>query len=101
MLIHSGLTQEFYLNRLDLDNHAESVLKFNFGVFSLLRISFDFVVKNLELFDKTVLQGKLLQNFFRCSLMVHRKIKVIMAGELGVGVVMWQRSNPAEVYIFF
>ena len=52
------------------------------------------------LFDKTVLQGKLLQNFFRCSLMVHRKIKVIMAGELGVGVVMWQRSNPAEVYIF-
>ena len=48
------------MNRLDLDNHAESVLKFNFGVFSLLRISFDFVVKNLELFDKTVLQGTIL-----------------------------------------
>ena len=52
------------------------------------------------LFDKTVLQGPILQNFFCYSLMVNRKIKVIMAGELGVGVVMWQRSNPAEVYIF-
>ena len=40
------MTQEFYLNRFDLDNHAESVLKFSFGVHSLFRLCFDFVVNN-------------------------------------------------------
>ena len=36
IFIHSGCTQEFYSNRLELDDHAESVLKFDFGVKSLL-----------------------------------------------------------------
>ena len=36
IFIHSGSTQEFYSNRLELDDHAESVLTFEFGVKSLL-----------------------------------------------------------------
>merc|ERR1739848_158680 len=36
IFIHSGTTQEFYSNRLELDDHAESVLTFEFGVKSLL-----------------------------------------------------------------
>ena len=36
IFIHSGSTQEFYSNRLELDDHAESVLTFELGVKSLL-----------------------------------------------------------------
>ena len=50
ILIHSGLTQEFYLNRLDLNNHPESVLAFTFGLPSLFRTTFEHVVKNIENF---------------------------------------------------
>ncbi len=31
VLIHGGSTQEFYSNRLDLDDHAEDMLTFGFG----------------------------------------------------------------------
>lgn len=52
VLIHSGMTQEFYLNRLDLDNHCESILSFRFGVQSLFRISFEKVIKGIDTFSK-------------------------------------------------
>ena len=53
MIIHSGCTQEFYNNRLELDDHAESILHFQFGLKSLFKIAFEVVVKleNLLLDD--------------------------------------------------
>ena len=46
IIIHSGCTQEFYTNRLELDNHEDSILRFSFGVKSLLRLCIEFVEKN-------------------------------------------------------
>jgi hypothetical protein len=57
ILLHSGLTQEFYLNRLDLDNHPESILSFSFGVASLFRITFETIVKKMESFRREDLQN--------------------------------------------
>ena len=46
VLIHSGCTQKFYSNRLECDNHAETLLNFQFGVKSLLKTVIDFVLEN-------------------------------------------------------
>ena len=49
-MIHSGCTQEYYSNRIDLDDHAEDLLSFEFGVRSLLRICIEFFVENSHFF---------------------------------------------------
>ena len=46
IIIHSGATQEYYSNRIILDDHAEDILSFEFGVRSLLRLSLECVVEN-------------------------------------------------------
>ena len=51
MILHSGLTQEYYLTRMDLDNHSEDLLHFNFGLPSLTRLAFEAVVKQMEATD--------------------------------------------------
>ena len=48
LVIHSGLTQEYYLTRMDLDNHPENVIHFNFGLQSLTRMAFEAVIKKIE-----------------------------------------------------
>lgn len=48
LIIHSGLTQEFYLTRIDLDDHPESVLHLRFGVMSLRRLCLEVVVDMAE-----------------------------------------------------
>ena len=53
LLIHSGFTQEFYITRLDLDDHCESVLHIKFGVMSLRRLALEAVIKIVEKTDKT------------------------------------------------
>lgn len=45
LIIHSGCTQEFYSNRLDLDDHAQDTLSFEFGVKALLRIALDKILE--------------------------------------------------------
>jgi len=37
---------------LDLDNHAESILSFSFGVPSLFRTSFEHIIKKIENYKK-------------------------------------------------
>ncbi len=37
---------------MDLDNHAESVLSFSFGVPSLFRTTFELIIKKIENFRK-------------------------------------------------
>lgn len=56
VIIHSGCTQEFYTNRLELDDHAESTLHFQFDgtLKSLFKIAFEAVL-NLD-FHPLVLQ---------------------------------------------
>ena len=49
MVIMSGLTQEYYLTRMDLDDHPEDVLHLNFGPQSLLRLTLEAVVSKLEI----------------------------------------------------
>ena len=49
VIVHSGCTQEFYSNRLDLDDHSESLLTFNFGVKSLYRIAVEYMEKYLDI----------------------------------------------------
>ena len=49
VIVHSGCTQEFYSNRLDLDDHPESLLNFNFGVKSLYRLAVEYVEKYLDI----------------------------------------------------
>ena len=49
VIVHSGCTQEFYSNRLDLDDHSESLLTFNFGVKSLYRLAVEYVEKYLDI----------------------------------------------------
>ena len=46
MIVHSGCTQEYWSNRIDLTDHAEDILSFEFGVRSLLRISLECIVDN-------------------------------------------------------
>ena len=53
VLIHSGCTQEFYSNRLDLDDHSETLLSFNFGVKSLYHLSVECVEKYLNFDQKS------------------------------------------------
>lgn len=48
LLVHSGFTQEFYITRLDLDDHCENVLQIKFGVMSLRRIAMEAVIKIVE-----------------------------------------------------
>ena len=47
--MHSGLTQEWYLNRVQLDDHAEDLLAIRVGVAprTLLREAMDAVVQAL------------------------------------------------------
>ena len=50
VLIHSGSTQDYRSNRLELDDHpVESVQTFSVGVKSLVRTALDFLVENPEL----------------------------------------------------
>lgn len=44
MILLSGFTQEYYLTRMDLDDHPEDVLHFKFGTQSLTRLALDSVV---------------------------------------------------------
>jgi len=53
LLIHSGFTQEFYLTRLDLDDHCENVLHIKFGVMSLRRLALEAVIKIVEQTERT------------------------------------------------
>ena len=46
VIIHSGCTQEYYSNRIDLDDHAEDTLSFVFGVKSLVGISLEYIIEN-------------------------------------------------------
>ena len=48
VLVMSGLTQEYYLTRLDLDDHPEDVLHFSFGPQSLVRLALEAVVEITE-----------------------------------------------------
>lgn len=53
VVIHSGLTQEYYLNRIQLDDHAEDILHFNgFGPKSLFRIAIEIILKTVEHLDR-------------------------------------------------
>ena len=53
ILVHSGFTQEFYITRLDLDDHCENVLHIKFGVMSLRRLALEAVIKIVEESDRT------------------------------------------------
>ncbi len=44
VLVHSGLTQEFYLNRAQLDDHPEDVLAIQVGLRSLRRGALEAIV---------------------------------------------------------
>ena len=47
VILHSGLTQEFYLTRTDLDDHCEDFLRLNFGTTtSLKKLALETVIKN-------------------------------------------------------
>merc|ERR1712059_5439 len=48
LVIHAGLTQEYYLTRPDLDDHCDDVLTIRFGVMSLRRLCLDLVVGLVE-----------------------------------------------------
>ena len=48
MLILSGYTQEYYLTRLDLDDHPEDILHFNFGTQSLTRLALEAVISLVQ-----------------------------------------------------
>jgi len=48
LLIHSGLTQEYYLTRPDLDDHCEGVLHLQLGILSLARLALDVVTELVE-----------------------------------------------------
>ena len=52
MVIMSGLTQEYYLTRMDLDDHPEDILHINFGPQSLLRLALEAVVSKSEICEK-------------------------------------------------
>ena len=52
MVIMSGLTQEYYLTRMDLDDHPEDVLHINFGPQSLLRLTLEAVAGKLEMSEQ-------------------------------------------------
>ena len=49
VIVHSGCTQEFYSNQLNLDDHSESLLTFNFDVKSLYRLAVEYVEKYLDI----------------------------------------------------
>ena len=59
IFIHSGCTQEFYSNRLELDDHAESVLKFDFGVKSLVLLCLENIENALDTNSKPILEEML------------------------------------------
>ena len=44
ILVHSGLTQEHYLTRLDLDDHCQDILRLIFGASSLQKLALDSVI---------------------------------------------------------
>ena len=47
VIIHSGLTQEFYLTRIDLDDHCEDFLRLTFGTTtSLKKLALESVIKH-------------------------------------------------------
>lgn len=53
VIIHSGLTQEYYLNRVQLDTHAEDVLSLQFGPRTLLREALEYILKRADLFESS------------------------------------------------
>ena len=57
--MHSGCTQEYYSNRIDLDDHAEDILSFVLGVKSLTRLSLEFIIENLNKYDNDSLRQDL------------------------------------------
>ena len=66
MILHSGFTQEYYLTRMDLDDHPEDVLHLKFGPQSLSRLSLESVANmmentqqyhDLEILPKNLYQG--------------------------------------------
>ena len=44
ILVHSGLTQEHYLTRLDLDDHCQDILRLKFGTSSLKKLALESVI---------------------------------------------------------
>ena len=45
LIIHSGCTQEYHTNRLELDDHAESIQHWEFGIKSLLKLALEASLK--------------------------------------------------------
>ena len=54
IIVYSGCTQEFYTNRLDLDDHTESLLTFGFGVKSLYQVAIEYVEKYFDFNAKKI-----------------------------------------------
>ena len=54
IIVYSGCTQEFYTNRLDLDDHTESLLTFGFGVKSLYQVAIEYVEKYFDFDSKNI-----------------------------------------------
>lgn len=64
-MIHSGLTQEYYLNRIQLDDHVETILTFQFGPKRLFDLAFLFCV---SYFDEKKLKAVILPEQIRMRL---------------------------------
>ena len=53
LVILSGLTQEHYLTRLDLDDHCQDILRLKFGPTSLKKLSLESVIRYLTFKDES------------------------------------------------
>lgn len=59
LIIHSGCTQEYYSNHLDLNDHTPTILTFQFGIQSLLQITLNFIENRPEEFNTEILPHNL------------------------------------------
>ena len=69
--MHSGCTQEYYSNRIDLDDHAEDVLSFEFGVKSLTRLALEVIIVNLNEFDNDSLREEVPTQLYET---IHKRV---------------------------
>ena len=65
IIVHSGCTQEYYSNRIDLDDHAEDMLTFEFGARSLTRLSLEYIIENIEKFENELLSNELPSHLYK------------------------------------
>ena len=68
LLIHSGCTQEFFNHQLDLNDHTETILTFDFGVKSLFQLALEFVEKKFPISDFDLQVPLAIQNTMKCRL---------------------------------